>query len=42
MTVAAAGLTLAKTSATETGQPAEWEPRVSEQSWWRPAKAGNR
>lgn len=35
MTVAAAGLTLAKTSATETGQPAEWEPRVSEQSWWQ-------
>ena len=35
MTVAAAGLTIAETSATETGQPAGWEPRASEQSWWQ-------
>ena len=35
MTVAAAGLTTAETSATETGHPAEWKPRASEQSWWQ-------
>ena len=35
MTVAAPSRTIAKTSATETGQPAGWEPRASERSWWQ-------
>src|SRR4051794_11828809 len=39
MTVAAASRTIAKTSATETGQPAGWEPRASERSWWQPRQS---